>query len=230
MIFTSNPPLSDYSIYWNVMVQFGIVMTILLLANLLRRKVGFLKKSLLPVAVIGGFLGLFIRYFISGGIIPEFSIMIEGNSILSYPVLSGFTYHGIAFGFAALTLKGIDRFTGAVRKKPKAVASGMVIVNGYVIQGVFGILLTVIFSFFFTNIPNYAGFLLPMGFGQGPGQALSVGNVFQLQGFTYGVDFGLTVASIGFLAASIGGVIYLHGLNTERLTKYQVEENLDGSS
>ena len=221
------PPLSEFSIYWSVFVQFGIIMTILLVANILRRKVKFLKKSLLPVAVIGGFLGLFIRYLISGNIIEGLELSVEDTPLLTYNVLSAFTYHGIAIGFAALTLKGIDRFNSPIRKKPKAIASGMVIVNSYIIQGVFGILVSVVLSFVFTSIPNYAGFLLPMGFGQGPGQALSVGTVFEGNGFNFGTSFGLTIASIGFVSASIGGIIFLQKLKRQGLLKEASETSME---
>jgi ESS family glutamate:Na+ symporter len=58
-----------------------------------------------------------------------------------------------------------------------------------------------------------------MGYGQGPGQALNVGDIFQQVDFVYGRDFGLSIASIGFLAASIGGVIYLRKLKNKGLLK-----------
>ena len=221
------PALSDYNIYWSGIVQFGIMMTLLLVSNILRRKVVFLKKSLLPVAVIGGFIGLFLRYLTNGSLIPSLELTILDTPLLSYETLSAFTYHGIAIGFAALTLKGIDRINGPIRKKPRAVASGMVIVNSYVIQGIFGILVSVILSFVFTSIPAYSGFLLPMGFGQGPGQALSVGTVFQNQGFTYGVNFGLTIAALGFVAASIGGIFYLQKLKKKGLLDDATESSME---
>lgn len=219
--------LSEYNVYWSVMVQFGIVMTILLIANVLRRKIAFLKKSLLPVAVIGGFLGLLVRYLINGTIIEGLNLTVNDTPLLTYEVLSAFTYHGIAIGFAALTLKGIDRLQGPIRKKPKAIASGMVIVNSYIIQGVFGILATIVLSFIFTSIPNYGGFLLPMGFGQGPGQALSVGTVFQGQGFEFGPNFGLSIAAIGFVSASIGGIFFLQKLKRQGLLKTATETSME---
>ena len=49
------PPFSEFNVFWSVIVQFGILMAVLLLANVLRRRIPLLKKSLLPVAVIGGF-------------------------------------------------------------------------------------------------------------------------------------------------------------------------------
>lgn len=206
-------PFWDFNFYWSSIIPFALIMAILLLANVLRRKLRWLKASLLPVAVIGGFLGLIIKYLFNGSAIAIANLEIDSTSLFNADTLSAFTYHSIAVGFGALTLKGIDRLDGGkIRNKPLAVKSGMVIVNSYIIQGIYGLVITIIFSFIFMNIPNYVGFLLPMGFGQGPGQALNVGAVFQGVGFTFGRDFGLSIASIGFLAASLGGVIYLRKL------------------
>jgi len=56
-----------------------------------------------------------------------------------------------------------------------------------------------------------AGVLLPFGYGQGTGQALNYGNIYETQfGFQGGKSFGLTIAALGFLSASIGGVIHLN--------------------
>ncbi len=213
-------PFWAFDFYWSQIIQFSIVMAILLLANVLRRKIPWLKASLLPVAVIGGFLGLLIKYLFNGSPISIANLVIEDASLFNVDILSSFTYHAIAIGFGALTLKGIDQMNqGPMRKKPLAVKSGMVIVNSYLIQGIFGLLVSIILSFIFINIPTYAGFLLPMGFGQGPGQALNVGAIFQNLDFAYGRDFGLSIASIGFLAASIGGVIYLRKLKNKGILK-----------
>lgn len=213
-------PFWDFNFYWSTIIQFALIMAILLLANVLRRKIKWLKASLLPVAVIGGFLGLIIKYLFNGSPIAIANLEIDSTSLFDANTLSAFTYHAIAIGFGALTLKGIDRLNeGRIRNKPLAVKSGMVIVNSYLIQGIFGLIVSIFLSFIFTNIPAYVGFLLPMGYGQGPGQALNVGAVFQGVGFSFGRDFGLSIASIGFLAASLGGVVYLRKLKKLNILK-----------
>ena len=56
-----------------------------------------------------------------------------------------------------------------------------------------------------------AGVLLPFGYGQGTGQAMNYGNIYEVEyGFNGGKSFGLTVAALGFLSAAIGGVIHLN--------------------
>ena len=41
---------------WNVIIQLGLIAGSILIANFLREKVPFIRKTLMPVAVLGGFL------------------------------------------------------------------------------------------------------------------------------------------------------------------------------
>ena len=57
----------------------------------------------------------------------------------------------------------------------------------------------------------FSGILLPLGYGQGPGQAFNWGLTFENSyGFVNGSSFGLTVAAMGFVSASVGGVLYMN--------------------
>jgi ESS family glutamate:Na+ symporter len=64
-----------------------------------------------------------------------------------------------------------------------------------------------------------------MGYGQGPGQAYNWGHNFEIGswappftgGFEDGTSFGLTVAAMGFIASSIGGIIYLNRMRKKGL-------------
>ena len=78
------------------------------------------------------------------------------------------------------------------------------------LQGVVGILISLIFFWAGSSLFYDSGVLLPLGFGQGPGNALTwdinftnMENSFNGQG-----SVGLTIASIGFIVASIVGVTY----------------------
>ena len=66
---------SDFKI-WSSIFQFGFVCLMLLLGNTIRRKVPFIQKSLLPTAVIGGFIGLIIKE-----IVKNIGIQIDGQDI-----------------------------------------------------------------------------------------------------------------------------------------------------
>ena len=114
-------------------------------------------------------------------------------------------------GFIALGLRAPAR---SERTRSKALArdgvnSGAFIVSNYLIQGIIGIVVMVVLSItFLPDLFKAGGLILPMGFGQGPGQAFNVGNTYeQAFGFTGGASFGLAVATMGMLWASIGGII-----------------------
>lgn len=83
---------------WSGMLQFGVLCTMMLLANVLRRKVPFFRKSLIPTAVLAGFIALILRYCEILPINQSFMEMI--------------TYHSIGLGFIALSLKIPQIFAG----------------------------------------------------------------------------------------------------------------------
>ena len=78
-----------------------------------------------------------------------------------------------------------------------------------------------------------------MGYGQGPGQAYNWGRNYQnlteatsaFGPFNDGVSFGLTVAAMGYVAASIGGIIFLNGQrkkgNVKFLGKDEIDKDID---
>ena len=78
-------------------------------------------------------------------------------------------------------------------------------------------MVTIIAAKVLTGFFAAAGIILPFGFGQGPGQALNYGTIYETDhGFTNGASFGLIIASIGFLCASIGGVFHLNILKRKK--------------
>jgi len=103
--------------------------------------------------------------------------------------------------------------------------TGIVTVNVYIIQGAIGIAITTIISLLIAkDLLPASGLLLPMGFGQGTGQALSFGTVFEDLGFTGGAQFGLSIAAIGFLSACLIGVFHINILRKKGRVKTRKEE------
>lgn len=193
---------SDYST-WNLIVQFGIVALMLLLANIIRRRIKLFRNLLLPTAIIAGFLGLGVKYLISG-----FNITIDGELILTNNFVEMITYHTIALGFIAMGLKTPEKVEGKPKGKP--FKTGLLIVNTYLLQGIVGILITVVMALMFTKVAPYSGLLLPMGYGQGPGQAANIGGLFEERGFNGGKTFGLAIATFGILWGCVAGVFYIN--------------------
>ncbi len=184
---------------WNVIVQFGLLAGAILLANLLRQKLSFIRKSMLPVAVLAGFLLLFAK--------------IIGLINIDQPLMEMLVYHGIALGFIAMSLR-VPAEKDKGRSDLTGLKSGAVIVSSYLVQGVTGLLITLMLSF--TLMPNLfqaSGLLLPMGYGQGPGQANNVGSSYEALGFAGGRSFGLAIAAAGYLVACVVGVVILNILS-----------------
>ncbi len=184
---------------WNVIIQMGLIAGAILLANLLRRRVGLIRRSLMPVAVLGGFLLLIAK--------------IIGLVKLDENLLEMLVYHGIALGFIAMSLR-VPAEKDSGKGDLTGLKSGAVIVSTYLVQGMVGLLITLLLGY--TLMPGLfkaAGMLLPMGFGQGPGQANNVGSSYEALGFAGGRSFGLAIAAAGYLVACIVGVVILNILS-----------------
>ncbi|VEU82331.1 sodium/glutamate symporter [Acholeplasma hippikon] len=210
---------SDYS-SWSLVVEFGIIAFTLILGNILRRKVKFLRDMLFPTSIIAGFIGLFLKF-----LIYQFDIKISGQHILTNGLLEAITYHTIALGFIAMGLKSVKQ-ESTNKLKGRPFKTGLLIVNTYLLQGIIGILITVGFSLIYSNIAPYGGLLLPMGFGQGPGQANNIGLIFESNGFINGQTFGLAIATLGTLWACVAGIFYINRRAKEGKLKRSSEEKV----
>ena len=85
-----------------------------------------------------------------------------------------------------------------------------------------GLGITLLASFFITDFFPAAGIILPFGYGQGTGQAMNYGSIYETEyGFVGGKSFGLTISALGFISASIGGVLYLSWLRHKKNFKKQ---------
>jgi len=188
---------------WSFIIEFAVLLAGMMVANMLRRMIKPLRHSLIPSSVIGGFLVL--------GLSVLFRNLFDIRIFQSY-TLETLTYHGLGLGFVALALKTEER-----QKSKKANTdifnTGITVVSTYLLHGVIGLSITLILSYI---IGSWAagGMLLPMGYGQGPGQAYNWGNIYQnstaYPPFNGGISFGLAIAAMGFVASGIGGVIYLN--------------------
>ena len=202
---------------WNIVIQFGIIAGAILVSTFLRRRVAFVKKSLMPTAVLAGFLLLLLR---SVGVLN-----------MDLTMLEKMTYHGIAIGFIALSLRVPPESADSDKGNLTAVKSGALIVSTYLMQALLGF--AVVYALIATFMPDLfpaAGILLPMGYGQGPGQANNVGTTYESAwGFVGGRSFALAIAAAGYLCACIIGVIYLNILNKKGKLHRKTPGELSGS-
>ncbi|MBQ5682847.1 MAG: hypothetical protein IIV26_04940 [Peptococcaceae bacterium] len=201
--------LWDYSV-WEFVMTLTILLTGMLVANAMLRLIKPLRNLLIPGSVLGGFLllGVFSAY-------KAFT----GSALVDATTLELLTYHGLGLGCTAVALK-TDKKSERKHAQRDIFNSSLVTTSSYIVQALCGLGVTFALSFVLLNVWPASGMLVPMGFGQGPGQAYNWGHTYEMSwGFANGTSYGLTVASIGFIACSIGGVIYLNIMRMKKNRK-----------
>ncbi len=200
---------------WAPVIQLGTIAGLILLANILRRKISFVRKSLMPTAVFAGFILLVLR---SCGVLP-----------VDTDFLETVTYHGIALGFIALALRMPDQQSGDGALQ--AGKNGALIVSTYLIQALTGMAISFILAYtFMPQLLKASGILLAMAYGQGPGQANNVGTTYETLGWEGGQSFGLSLSAAGYLCACVVGVIYLNVLSKKgKITRAAEQVHVPGS-
>ena len=197
--------LANYDVVWAFLVQLGLLLFFLMLGNILRRKVAVFRRGQIPSALLGGVLLLSVNV-----ILKQFGYVMVDSQLMQV-----ITYHCLAIGFAAMSLK-TEKSTH--KTNPVQVIEYGALQGGtYMLQAFVGLGITLLL-FFLTrggnNVISYiCGLLTPLAFGQGPGNALSwdinFTNTSATQ-FAGNGSFGLSLASIGFVVASVMGVIYIN--------------------
>lgn len=179
--------------YWefasfSTLLWVGVLLGI---TTLLCRAIPLLKKSRVPHSILAGALGLILG---SGllGIIP-FSE--EGLKFL--------IYHGLAITFIAIGLQAPPSGSST----PNTVAMGLAMPFMAVLQGLVGLSVVLLLSSVLgEDLHPGLGLLLPLGFNQGPGQAMSLGEAWEATGFIDGGQLGLIIAAVGFAWSVICGI------------------------
>lgn len=198
--------LANYDAVWAFMIQLGLLLLFLMLGNTLRRKIPLFRNCLIPTALIGGTMLLAVNVFC--------------KNVLQLPVVDNrlmqvITYHCLAIGFAAMSLK--TEKSNHKTNRAQVVEFGALQGGTYMLQAAVGLGITIVL-FLLTRggqqvISYVCGLILPFGFGQGPGNALSwdinFTNISATQ-FAGNGSFGLSLASIGFLVASVFGVLHIN--------------------
>lgn len=208
--------LTQYDTVWKIAVNIGLLLIALLIGNALRRRVPFLRKAFIPSALIGGLI-LFIANLICE--------KAASFSLIDTRLMQIITYHALAIGFIAMTLKTVKK-----DKKQKnglySVKNGLLTGGTYMLQAVVGLVVSLLFFKLGGNLFYDSGVILPLGFGQGPGNALTWDINFSDYGFDGKGSFGLTIASIGFIVASVVGVIYINVFKKKGQIAEKTAENV----
>jgi len=197
--------LANYDAVWAFMVQLGLLLLFLMLGNILRRKIPLFRKCLVPSALLGGALMLIVDI-----IGKQFGFMLVDNRLMQV-----ITYHCLAIGFAAMSLK--TEKSSHKTNKVQVVEFGALQGGTYMLQAFVGLGITLILfvlTRYGEQIVSYiCGLILPLAYGQGPGNAMTWDINFTntpAAQFAGNGSFGLSLASIGFVVASVFGVFYIN--------------------
>ena len=170
----------------------------LLLGVILRSTIPFFQKFLIPSCLIGGFIVMILR-----------NLQILD---ISHTTLETLVYHLFNLSFISVGLTPSIRLSvGKKRKSRIDGALGMGLIQGVVfpLQAIIGGTLTMLFISLGSDVFPTFGFFAPLGFVEGPGQALSMGQTWEQIAatiYTNATTVGITFAAIGFFFSFFVGV------------------------
>ncbi len=180
---------------FNFMLIFSFLSALLITGFILRAKIGFIQKYLFPSSLIGGIIGFIIVNALK----------------MDTKIFETFAYHFFNLSFISIGLtptppeeklekhESRDSFLGALWM---ALFEGAI----FPLQAAVGGIFVLIFVILGMKLHPAFGFLLPLGFEEGPGQALSFGKVWEKLGFENAAMVGITYAILGFVVAIVVGI------------------------
>lgn len=199
---------------WNYVIHVGIISLSLLVAAVLRARVSFFQRFLIPAPIIAGILLLVFYNFIA----PLWGLQSD--------YLGELVYHLLNLSFIAMMLRVTGKRKDDHNGKRVVAQNVTAVIAQYGIQCFFGLVVTaLLIATVKPDLFPAFGFTLALGFELGPGQAFSIGSTWESMGFTGGSSVGLTMAAIGFLLGSFGGVVLINqGLKRGWIGKEYLEK------
>lgn len=194
---------------WTFFIHLGIIASALMVSTLIRAKVRFFQRFLIPNALTAGFILLPLYNYV-------FPLIGLGTE-----TLEALTYHLLSISFVAMSLRKAPK-----RKRDGRIfATSVSVLSQYAIQTVLGLVLTLIMiKTFIPDLFHSFGWLMPLGFVLGPGQAFSIGEGWRVAGIEGAGSIGLTFAAIGFIVSSFGGVFLInYGIRKGWMSKEHAE-------
>lgn len=163
---------------------------LLLVAQVLHRKVGLLGRIALPPALAAGAVGLLLGN--------------QGLGLMSMDtaLLEKIVYHALPLVYLTLGLRSGQQAGRSM--DARGVAFGVAVVT--IVQGVLGLAIVVAWSMASGLMHPGYGLLLPLSFSQGPGQALSLGSSWEAGGLASGGQLGLLYCVFAYAWCIAGGL------------------------
>ncbi len=182
--------------HWTFLIDLGIISLGLLLGTMIRSKVRFFQKFLIPNSLTAGFILLVFYNWIA----PVWGITTDS--------LENIVYHFLNISFIAMILRVGSR----IKSERKAVVSmATTLITQYGLQCFLGTLLTlVMINTVFPDLFPGFGLFATLGFSLGPGQAFAIGTGWEHMGFSGLSSVGLTFGAVGFLLACFGGIFLIN--------------------
>ena len=128
---------------WSLIITLGILAISLGVALAMREKLPFIRRAMMPTAVLAGFILLFLK---------ELHILTLNTDILEMLV-----YHTIAMGFIAMSLRKALRPKGEDGRRTgrlTGLKSGAIIVGSYLTQAFVGLIISMILASFMPSAPH----------------------------------------------------------------------------
>jgi ESS family glutamate:Na+ symporter len=184
-----------------MVLDFGLMSVLLVVAHLLRSRVRVLQDLYLPSAMIAGVLA-----FVGGpqvlDVLPFQRTESGGSAIAGYPaVLVVVLFATLFMGArpARASLRATIRNVGDTFFYNLATELGQ-----YGTALLFGL---VILAPLFPQLNEGFALMLPAGFAGGHGTATAIGGVLERHGWDEALSVGFTLATVGLLAGNIGGMV-----------------------
>lgn len=182
----SNAPFS-----FDGILHASFVGILLCIGVALRGALPFFQRYLVPASLLGGLIGL--------------ALMQGLNAYLNVENLQAIAFHCMNISFIAI---GLTPEKKAETTNSSGGVLWLALMQGitFPLQAIIGGGLTLLFIAFGINLHRTFGFFLPLGFNEGPGQALSIGKTWEAASFQNAVSIGLAFATLGYMASFILGV------------------------
>ena len=176
------------------MLVFAFLSALLLAGVVLRAKISLLQRFLVPSCLIGGVLG--------------FMVVSLDLFSLNLSMVESLAYHFFNISFISVGLTREEEAEGRPSRQLVRGAAWMALIQGltFPLQAILGGLAVVLFGLAGVKLFPTFGFLVPLGFNEGPGQALSIGKVWETVGFSNAATIGLAFAAAGYFCAFFVGV------------------------
>jgi ESS family glutamate:Na+ symporter len=202
---------------WGILIDLGVISIALLLATVLRARIGLLQRFLIPNAIVAGLILLFFYNLLA----PLLGMGVGADAVGGLGDAQAgpkaLVFHLLNLTMIAMGLRAPNQQRDSVTRPVLKTAT--VIITQISLQGIVSFGLTFVFialPFLPSLFPSY-GYLVALGYALGPGQAFSIGSGWEASGFVGAGGLGLIFGAVGFIIACVIGVIMInygvrHGL------------------